>query len=154
MKVGVLLARQPGDLSEWLATAAAFDAAGADALWVDVAPEPELDPLTLTAALAAVTGRSLLVVPPSRDGRVLATIRRLSRGRLAEFVPVPDSPGVYECAGERWATTPVPDSRATWRVTLAEATSALLVPADPRVLDLLRNPEAPGDRRDLDLAVG
>ena len=39
VKVGVLLVRRPAELGEWLADAAAYEAAGADALWVD--PEPE-----------------------------------------------------------------------------------------------------------------
>ncbi|HZN76761.1 MAG TPA: hypothetical protein VFC00_34475 [Micromonosporaceae bacterium] len=160
MKVGVLLAREPGDLSGWLATAVAFDVAGADVLWVDVPPDPELDPWTLTAALAAVTSRSLLVVPtPPPDPRVLATVRRLSRGRLAEaFRPVPGDPGVLEHAGERWATTDVPANRAAWQETIHEAaargTHGLLVPVAPNLLDLLRNPEPPEARRDLDLAMG
>jgi hypothetical protein len=62
IKVGVVLARRVGDLAEWLADAASFDAAGAHALWIDVLPHPQLDPLALTAALAAMTSRSLLVV--------------------------------------------------------------------------------------------
>jgi alkanesulfonate monooxygenase SsuD/methylene tetrahydromethanopterin reductase-like flavin-dependent oxidoreductase (luciferase family) len=57
VKVGVLLPRQLDELGEWLADAAAFDAAGADALWVDPAVGPELDSLALLAALAALTSR-------------------------------------------------------------------------------------------------
>lgn len=197
VKVGVLLARRPDDVGEWLATGAAFDAAGADALWVDVAPEPELDPLALTAALAAVTVRSLLVTtlepqgrsqspsdgPPEALARVLATIWRLSGGRLAVlagasppsgldgmmgrglgvFRRVPGNAGVFEHTrgpdeAESWASTALPDSRATWRATVLDAaergTRGLLVPADPRLLDLLRNPDDSGHRRDLHLAVG
>ena len=62
VKVGVQLPPSPGDLGEWLADGASFEAAGADALWVDLTPEAELDPVTVTAALAAVTYRSLLVL--------------------------------------------------------------------------------------------
>jgi hypothetical protein len=197
VKVGVLLARQPTDLGEWLAAAAAFDAAGADALWVDVVPEPQLDPLALTAALAVVTSRALLVatlptgaIRPAGGPRpdlptTLATIGRLSRGRLnilvtdggtgpiavsadtryqpGMFRRVPGRPGVFEQTGadgvaHHWVTTAVPDSRAGWDATRAAAaeggTRGLLVPADPRLLDLLRNPDEPGDRRDLQLAQG
>jgi hypothetical protein len=90
VKVGVLLAQRPGELGEWLADAAAFEAAGAHALWVDPAPESKLDPLALLAALAAVTSRALLVAtPPASEypsealGLTLATIGRLSHARLA-----------------------------------------------------------------------
>jgi alkanesulfonate monooxygenase SsuD/methylene tetrahydromethanopterin reductase-like flavin-dependent oxidoreductase (luciferase family) len=55
VKVGVLLARRPEELGEWLADARAFEAAGAAALWVDPVPESGLDPLALLAALAALT---------------------------------------------------------------------------------------------------
>jgi hypothetical protein len=145
--VGVVLAHQPGDLAAWLADAGAFDAAGADALWVDVAPDADLDPIVLTAALAATTSRSLVVTTYSAKPNALATIRRLSGGR-------------HRLAGEmaRWETVAVPGSRAAWHATLAEASErgarGVLVPADPRLLDLLRNPEDPGDRQDLNLSVG
>lgn len=189
VKVGILLARQPDDLGEWLADGAAFEAAGAEALWVDFASEPELDPLALTAALAAVTFRSLLVTTlPASDApsqalaRMLATIGQLSHGRLriladaipfgglAEFGPglgvfrrIPGDPQAFEHTrepheAERWVPAPSPDSRATWRATLLDAAErgsrGLLVPADPRLLDILRNPDDPDDRRDLQLAQG
>ena len=68
IKVGVLLARRPDELGEWLADAAAYEAAGAYALWVDPEPESKLDPLALLAALAALTSRALLVAtPPASD---------------------------------------------------------------------------------------
>ena len=44
---------RPDDIGGWFADGAAFDAAGADALWIDVTGQPELDPLALAAALAA-----------------------------------------------------------------------------------------------------
>jgi len=189
VKVGVLLARQPDDLGEWLADGTAFEAAGADALWVDFAPKPELDSLALTAALAAVTFRSLLVTTmPASDGpsqapaRMLATIEQLSHGRLrivADATPfgglgeigsglgvfrrIPVAPETFEHTrepdeAERWVSAPSPDSRATWRATLLDAAErgfrGLLVPADPRLLDIMRNPDDPGERRDLQLAQG
>src|SRR5215471_17420076 len=82
-----MLARQPADLGEWLSDGAAFEAAGADALFADFARAPELDPLAMTAALAAVTFRALLVMPlPVHDGlaaaRALGTLGRLSHGRI------------------------------------------------------------------------
>ena len=171
VKVGVLLARQADDLAEWLADAAAFEAAGADALWVDLAPEAELDPLALTAALAAVTFRPLLVTTlPAPDGpsqaleRMLATIAQLSRGRLRVLPDASPLGELGELADigpgleEHWVSASSPDSRAAWRATLADAAErgaqGLLVPAGPRLLDILRNPGEPGGRDDLQLSQG
>jgi hypothetical protein len=89
VKVGVRLDADPDGLGELLADAAAFDAAGADALWVDVDPGSGLDVAAVLAALAAVTARSQLILPLGRSaapteesaGR-LDTVRRLSRDRL------------------------------------------------------------------------
>jgi hypothetical protein len=195
VKVGVRLPRQPDDLGAWFADAAAFEAAGVAALWVDFAPELDLDPLAITAALAAVTYRSLLVTTlPPPDGpspalaRTLATIGRLSHGRLGIhadavplagldgtgldgtgldgiglFRPVPADPAAFEHVREpggtqRWISAPFPDSRATWRAALLDTAErgyhGLLVPADPRLLDILRNPDDPDHRHDLQLAQG
>lgn len=147
IRVGILLPQRPGgDLGEWLADAAAFDAAGADALWVDVDGDAGLDPLVLTAALTATTTRATLIarMPEGTASVALSTLRRLSRGR---YVAADD-------AG-RWVRVPVPDNRAHWRQLLVDVEAAgVLVEADSRVLDLLRNPGDPGERRDLELAVG
>jgi hypothetical protein len=189
VKVGVLLAPEPAELGEWLADAAAFEAAGAHALWVGPAAESKLDPLALLAALAALTSRALLVAtPPAPEhpsealGLTLATIGRLSHGRLAlaaepgrlealtdlapgsaAFRRLPGEPSAFERldvaeAAERWVRTPPPEGRAAWRTALADAVAngagGLLVPAGPRLLDILRNPNDPDDRRDLQLAQG
>jgi len=221
----------PGGLGEWLADAAAFDAGGVHALWMD-AP-PELDALALAAALAVVTFRARLVVAlpepggapaptPAALARTLHTVWRLSNGRLALiagedtagdntagkdavtegaagedaagagepagaragdaggrgtglapevpgveiFRRVPGEPGAFvapgageEGAGPRqWVPVPAPQGRAAWRAALAEAGArgahGVLVAADPRLLDILRNPDDPGDRHDLQLAQG
>jgi hypothetical protein len=175
VKVGVRLPRHPEDLGGWLATGAAFDAAGADALWVDVAPEAGLDALALTAALAALTARSLLVLAVPRDARygpeTLATVGRLSHGRLRHLTDSPPAAGqagafrraagdaeVFADGDEHWVVTALPGNRAAWREMIVGAaerrTHGLIFPAHARLLDLLRNPEDPGQRRDLELAVG
>jgi hypothetical protein len=189
IKIGVLLARRPDELGEWLADAAAYEAAGAHALWVDPEPESKLDPLALLAALAALTSRALLVaIPPASDhpsealGRALVTVGRLSHGRLAlaaepgrleeltdlapgcaAFRRLPGEPAAFERlreadTAERWVQTPPPEGRAAWRTALAEAVSSevggLLVPTSPRLLDILRNPNDPEGRPDLQLAQG
>jgi len=191
VKVGVLLDLEPGRIGEWLADAAAFDAGGADALWIDTGPEPELDVLALAAALAVVTFRARLVVALPNSGaapvgaasvglaRTLDTIGRLSHGRLALiadpdqcaelvlgtalFRRIPGEPGIFEemRAGvevQRWVSMPAPQGRASWQAARADAAGrgvrGLVVPADPRLLDILRNPDDPGDRHDLQLAQG
>jgi hypothetical protein len=180
IKVGVLLGPEPAETGGWLADAAAFDAGGADALWVELGPEPELDVLALAAAVAAVTFRARLVVAlpaSSVEGgglrRTVDTIARLSHGRLALlgdpdrcaglgvgiFRRVRGEPGAFEEEdAQRWVSVPVVQGRAAWRAACAAAANhgaqGLVVPADPRLLDMLRNPEEPGDRRDLQLAQG
>jgi len=185
VRVGVRLARHPDDLGAWLADGTAFEAAGADALWIDPAQEPDLHPLALTAALAALTFRSLLVTtlpaagpqPPALAG-MLASIRRLSHGRLRILTDTsptgdPGGPGVFrrvpgdaECFEhlrgpdevERWVAISAPDGRAAWRAAVRDAAErgfqGLVVPADPRLLDILRNPDDHGGRHDLQLAQG
>lgn len=145
-RVGIVLTARPGDLGEWLADGGAFDAAGADALWVEVEPGSGLDPVALTAALAAVTARAMLVaaLPESVAAQALSTIRRLSRGRFVD----PDEAG-------QWVRVAVPANRAQWSAVLAEQREeGVLVDADARLLDLLRNPGEPGERFDLELATG
>jgi hypothetical protein len=188
IQVGVLLARRPSELGEWLADATAFEAAGAAALWVDPAPDAGLDPLALLAALAALTSRALLVVAPPSDrpaealAGTLATVGRLSHGRLAlvadpdrlgelaavapgseVFRRLPETPAAFERLRpegevERWVQTVPPDSRAAWRSALDAAAqggaAGLLVPAGPRLLDILRHPDDPEGRQDLQLAQG
>jgi hypothetical protein len=158
VRIGVRLGWRGGDLGGWLADGAAYDAAGADALWVDAAGD--LDPLVLAGALAAVTYRSLLVAPAmaaadagrirERD-RAIETVTRLSQGRLRIA-------GAFEDPDRRWVDTVLPDGRAAWAATLAEAAEyghyGLVIPADARLVDLLRNPGQPDSRRDLDLSVG
>jgi hypothetical protein len=150
VKVGVLLGQDQGNLTEWLADASAFDAAGADALWVDCGPDGDCDVLSLAAALAVVTFRSHLVValPEAPAARTVHTIGRLSRDR---FVVMDDHDG-------SWERVPVPEGREAWQATCTDAAErgldGVVVPADPRLLDILRNPEDPGERHDLHLAQG
>jgi hypothetical protein len=160
IRIGVRISWRPADIGGWLADGAAFDAAGADGLWLDVDGHPEVDPLALAAALAAVTHRSLLIgaaIAAADAGRILErdraveTVNQLSRGRLRIA-------GSFEDPERRWVDTVLPDGRAAWAAALAEAAEnghyGLVVPAADRLLDLLRNPGDPGERRDLALSVG
>jgi hypothetical protein len=166
VKVGVVLPRPAGDPGEWLADAVAFESAGADALWVEHGRNPRLDPLVLTAALCAMTYRSLLVAAlPDAAPASLSTMDTLSRGRLALIGggTVHRLPrGAYQVDGPhgagRWTLTDVPLGRAAWREILRTAGErgdhGVLVPASPGLIDLLRNPDDPGGRHDLSLAQG
>jgi alkanesulfonate monooxygenase SsuD/methylene tetrahydromethanopterin reductase-like flavin-dependent oxidoreductase (luciferase family) len=142
--VRMTLAGDPGEL---FADARALEAAGADSLWVE-----DTEPYVLLAALAAVTWRVRLIAPASAArGAGRATCEALSRGRLA----LADDLGR---AGERWVNEPFPKDRAAWKVTRRTAAekgvTGIVVPNDPRLMDLLRNPDQIEDRSDLNLATG
>jgi alkanesulfonate monooxygenase SsuD/methylene tetrahydromethanopterin reductase-like flavin-dependent oxidoreductase (luciferase family) len=59
---------------------------------------------------------------------------------------------------ESWARIKMPDDREQWRQTFREYEAAgafgVILPADPRLLDLLRNGDEEDDRSDLGLAQG
>jgi hypothetical protein len=61
-------------------------------------------------------------------------------------------------ASELWALLPSPQDRAQWNLALREYEEAgatgVLVPAGPRLLDMLRNAGEDEDRSDLSLAQG
>jgi hypothetical protein len=139
VKIAVELPAEFESAGEWLADVHALEAAGADAFALGEGPH---DRGALLAALAAVTYRAELLLE-ERDQR-LTTVRALTRGRVAD-------------ATEAWHRVPVPDDRAHWArlqdEAQAEGAAGLLVPMNPRLLDLLRNPEQ-SERDDLNLATG
>ena len=158
MKIGAEL-RLGGDVGELFADARALEAAGADSLWV--LARDDQDPWILAAALAAMTWRARLVVVGAVDRpETRTTLDRISRGRLvigersAEIVAVPDAEGLTE----RWALCELPAGRAEWKTLRAEREAqgfaGLVLPNDPRLLDLVRNPDTEDDRQDLKLAFG
>jgi alkanesulfonate monooxygenase SsuD/methylene tetrahydromethanopterin reductase-like flavin-dependent oxidoreductase (luciferase family) len=134
------------DSGELLAEAGALEAAGAHLLW---AGDRELDPITLLAAVAALTSRIRLALeePAAGRERELETLRVLSRGRLVVGLP------------EGWVEVAAPEGRAAWRELRARHAAAgtvgILLAYDPRLVDLLRNPDQEDDRsQDLQLAQG
>ncbi|HKY51587.1 MAG TPA: hypothetical protein VJP45_10055 [Candidatus Limnocylindria bacterium] len=143
--IGVRLAPQGRDAGELFADAKAIEAAGADSLWVDAA---DGDPYVILAALAAVTWRTRLVARGAPDdAQARETCARLARGRLV----------VAEESNERWTEAPFPPSRAKWDELRANASADLtgiVLPNDPRLIDLLRNPDIVEDRSDLKLSFG
>ena len=124
-KIGVRLLAAFESAGEFLADAQSLESAGADLLLLDEGGD--LDREMLLAAIAAVTTRVSLHHPEPRE-----TLRRLARGRL-----------VTELEG--WRDVPFPADRTAWRATLAAAEEAssvgVIVAMDPRLLDLLRNPD-------------
>jgi luciferase-like monooxygenase len=158
MKIGAEL-RLGGDVGELFADARALEAAGADSLWV--LARDDHDPWVLAAALAATTWRARLVVLGAVDRPLtLATLDRLSRGRVVigersgEAITVPDVEG----AMERWAICELPASRAEWKTLRTDRETkgfaGIVLPNDPRLMDLVRNPDVEDDRSDIKLAFG
>jgi hypothetical protein len=136
--LGVRLPASFDSAGEFLADAQSLEAAGADLLLLG---EGDLEPNLLLAAIAAVTVRVGL-----HHGAPSETLRRLARGRLIEDL-------------DGWREVPFPVDRAAWRASLAEAeeqsAAGVIVAMDPRLLDLLRNPDVEDDRStDLQLAQG
>lgn len=140
--------RLAADAGETLADARALEAAGVDAIWCDAA---DADPYVLLGAIAAATWRVRLVAAGAPAGPGRATCARLARGRL---VIAEEAAG----AGERWTHVDVPTGRDAWRAirsaAAASGATGIVVANDPRLLDLLRNPDQVEDRSDLKIATG
>lgn len=145
--IGVRLAAT-GDPGELFADARALEAVGVHSLWADAV---DGDPYVLLAAVAAVTWRTVLVATGSPDGVGRPTCERLARGRLVIAEEA-------MAAGARWIHALFPESRAAWRAALEAAgagdAAGIVLRNDPRLLDLLRNPDVEDDRSDLNVAVG
>lgn len=149
LRIGVRMSLA-GDPGEMLADARAFESAEVHSLWADAS---DGDPYVTLAALAAVTWRVALVAsgaPAASAGR--ATCERMARGRLVLAEELAQK-------GEHWVRADhLPLGRGPWREARAAATAqgatGIVVPNDPRLLDLLRNPDVADDRSDLDMAVG
>jgi hypothetical protein len=135
-----------GDAGELFADAKAAEAAGADSLWIDASDGA---PYVALAALAAVTWRVRLVARGApTDVEARETCTNLARGRLA----------VAEELEERWTESAFPISRVAWdelrTATSAAGYNGVVLPNDPRLIDLLRNPDIIEDRSDLKLSFG
>jgi hypothetical protein len=140
VKVGVRMPGTVEDAGDFLANVRALESAGAALITVDGEGE---DRWVLLAAIAVATERvRVLAFEPSPP-----TLRALGRGRLVTRMP----------EGESWADVAVPPDRAGWASMLGEKEKAgvagVIVPWDPRLIDLLRNPE-PDDRSDLLMSTG
>lgn len=136
------------DIGALLADARAAEAAGADALWVDVA---DAAPYVLLAAFAAVTWRAALVASGTTDASSRLTCAVLARGRLVTAEELAER-------GERWMRVAFPSSREQWRAmresAAASGVTGIVIANDARLIDLLRNPDVIDDRSDLNIATG
>jgi ABC-type branched-subunit amino acid transport system substrate-binding protein len=140
LRVAVVMPASIDPDGEFLASVRALEAAGADMVALDGDGE---DLWVALGAVAAATVRVRLWVtatPPE-------ALTHLSRGRVV----------TAHAAGETWAHVDVPADRSSWAATLrdqaAAGVSGVFVPWDPRLIDLLRNPD-PDDRSDLQMATG
>ena len=160
MKVGVLLPSRFEDPGEFIADGRAMEAAGVDSVWME--DDGGHDPMLALAAIAAVTGQLCLglILPNSSSAfeavswRGFQTLQHLSRRR--GMVGVSQGLKIVSPTTE-WLRVEVPADREAWARTLREAEpdfDGVLVPLDPRLLDILRHPEDAIDRSDLQLAQG
>jgi hypothetical protein len=147
LRVAVRLTGTIEDVGEFLADVTALDAAGADTIWLD---DGVADRWVVLGAIATVTARVKLGCPGG-DGsaarsRSIDTLQKLSRGRV-----------VVEQPGDEWVSIAMPADRESWAATLLEheagGATGVIVAWDPRLIDLLRNPE-PEDRSDLLMSTG
>ena len=141
IKVAVVLPATFADAGEALADARALEAAGAEMISLE-GDGP--DRTALLGAIALATDRVRLHLSASDP---VATLRRLSGGRASTAY----------ADGERWVDARVPADREAWAALLreheADGVTGIVVPWDPRLIDLLRNPE-PDDRSDLLMSTG
>ena len=141
MKIAVLMPAGFADAGEFLADVRALEAAGAEMIGLEgEGPEHE----AILGAMAAVTHRVRLRAPSDASADIL---QKLSRGRVV----------LGEPAGERWVQVAVPPDRESWTAALREheagGATGVIVAWDPRLIDLLRNPD-PDDRSDLLMSTG
>src|SRR5438067_407380 len=145
MKIGVLFPPRFEDPGDFLADARAIEAAGVDSIWLEETTDG-VDAMLALSAIAAVTLEvrlGLISGKPPIANRI-DSLQQLSRGRV---VP----------SAERWRRVKVPADRDDWAATVqhvGDDKDGILVPMDPRLLDILRHPEDAVDRSDLALAQG
>lgn len=160
IRVGVLLPAALPRGGELLADVSALDAAGAYAVLVE-GSGPEA--FVVLGAAAAVT-RRIQVACVRGDvfaAGALAALDRISGDRAMVFergMPPERLTVLGVEPAEAWVQIAMPMDRMAWRETLAAQAAAgaagLIVPWDPRLVDLLRNPDADDDRSDLQMSTG
>lgn len=134
------------DAGEFLADVRALEAAGADTVWFEAATPEQW---VLLGAAAAVTSRiSIGLVRAADAGAEVAALGKLTGGRV-----------LFEdkASSEKWIDMPMPPDRDSWSTALrdqeAQGVTGVVVPWDPRLIDLLRNAGG-DDRSDLVMSTG
>lgn len=140
VKVAVRMPALTGDAGEYLADVRALDAAGAAMVTLEARGE---DLWTLLGAIAVTTERIGLWL----DEAPPPALERLAGGRVVVGEPAPGP----------WVQLALPPTRDAWAEAIrdhqAAGTEGVVVQWDPRLLDLLRNPD-PDDRSDLLMSTG
>lgn len=140
IKVAVKMPAAVVDAADFLADVRAVETAGASMIALD---GDSAEQWVLLGAIAAVTDRIRIRVTGSEPD----ILHKISRGRTVAGNP----------PGESWEEVPMPADRESWAAMLRDREAAgvvgVLVPWDPRVIDLLRNPD-PDDRSDLLMSTG
>ena len=179
MRIAVELGADFDDAGDMLADAQAYEAAGAEALLVSDdgsgASAAVLGALAVTCRRARIGPLQLERTgwPTERVDDVVATLDRLSRGRIVLLSRTPLRVGERELDGvivegppeslrrgplPLWVRVRYPMSKPEWKETRtayeAAGAAALILQRDPRLLDLLRNPDVMDDRADLNITVG
>ena len=184
MKVGVLFPSRFEDPGEFLADARAIETAGVDSVWLhdhDDGLDPLLMLASIAAVTSQLrlglmsqfpfplAGASQAKSPSPLvgegrgggfDQRRIATLQLLSRNRVVELEFPSPARGGGQGGGSSngWRPVEVPTDRDAWAAVLARAerdgAPGVLVPFDPRLLDILRHPDDAIDRSDLILAQG
>ena len=121
-------------------------------------------PPELPACVAAPGARRVPVLVEAKEGEAARSDAAtnglvIAGGSPAACLAVRESiSGGGRPSTELWAVLPSPQDRAAWNLALREyaeaGASGVLVPAGPRLLDLLRNADEDEDRSDLSLSQG
>src|SRR2546430_1479900 len=171
MKVGVVFPSRFEDPGEFLADARAMETAGVDSVWLQdqVDGLDPLLMLASIAAVTSQLRLGLMSQFPSPlvgasqtkspsplvgegrgggfDQRRIATLQLLSRNRVVvlEFPSPARGGGQGGGSSKDWQRVEVPADRDRWASTLEQAQKdgayGVLVPFDPRLLDILRHPD-------------
>lgn len=143
IKVAVRLPSQIGNPGEFVADVRALEAAGAEAVWLNpVSPEHWI----LLGAVGALTERIKFRVIDA-GAVTVAVLQKVTGGRVV----------AADQTEEKWTEASMPADREAWSAMLrdheAAGVTGVIVPWDPRLIDLLRNREA-DDRSDLLMSTG
>jgi hypothetical protein len=141
IKVAVVMPSEIEAGGEFLADVHALEVAGAE--WIGLEGAGVREAILLGAAAAVTERIGLRALDPASA----ETLQKLSRGRVL----------VDDQVDERWVEIEMPVDRESWIAAMrkhqAAGTTGVIVRWNPRLLDLLRNPE-PDDRSDLAMSTG